>query len=113
MLDFLLSYWKIIVAAALLLFDVVLLFLNRRKPLKVYDSVHQSILYVLPDLIKSAENSYAGSGQGSEKLSMVLELLHNYLCSVYGMSTLEAMKYDDFVKSNVEKILATPQKKGE
>ena len=113
MLEFLQNYWKLIALAVLLLLDVILVVLNRRKPIKVYDSVHQAILYILPSLIKSAEQSYIATGQGDAKLSMVIELIHNYLVSVYGMSYEEAVTYDEFVKKQVEDILSTPQKKGE
>lgn len=110
MIDFLRSYWKVIIAILLVLFDLVLLFLSRRKPLKVYNSVHENILSILPSLIQSAEKSYL-SGHGNEKLSMVVELVHNFLVSYYGFSMKEALKYDGFIKDHVESILATPTKK--
>lgn len=111
-LDFLASYWKLIALAVLLILDLVLIVLNRRKPVKVFDSVHQVISAALPDLIKAAESSYC-SGHGSEKLSMVKELVFNYLRSCYGMTTEEAMKYDDYIVKQVEAILSCPQKKGD
>ena len=113
MLEFLQTYWKIIAVGVLSLLDIILIILNRRKPVKVYDSVHQAILYILPSLIKSAEQSYSAAGQGENKLSMVLELVRNYLASMYGMSLEDAAGYDEFVKKCVEDILSTPTKKGE
>lgn len=111
-LDFLVSHWKLIALAVLLILDCVLIILNRRKPVKVFDGIHTAIISVLPDLIKDAESSYC-SGHGSEKLSMVKELIFNYLRAVYGMTMDEAMQYDDFITRQVEAILSCPQKKGD
>lgn len=111
-LDFLVSHWKLIALAVLVILDAVLIILNRRKPVKVYDGIHTAICSVLPQLIKDAESSYC-SGHGSEKLSMVKELIFNYLCAVYGMKMEEAIQYDDFITRQIEEILSTPQKKGD
>lgn len=112
MLEFLKTYWKVIALGVLFCLDVLLVILNRRKPNKVYDSVHQTILSVLPDLIKSAEASFI-SGQGQQKLQMVIELVDQLLISVYGLSGEEVKKYDSFIKASTESILSTPQKKEE
>lgn len=112
MLEFLRTYWKIIALGLLVVLDAVLIFLNRRKPTKIYDSVHQTIISVLPDLINSAEASFA-SGQGENKLQMVLQLVYQVLVSIYGMSLNDAMKYESFITQKVEAILSTPHKKEE
>lgn len=111
-LDFLVSHWKLIALAVLLILDLVLIILNRRKPVKVFDSVHQVITSILPQLIKDAEACYV-RGHGSEKLSMVKELVFNYLRACYGMSTDEALQYDDYISKQIEAILSCPQKKGD
>lgn len=110
MIEFLTQYWKLIAAGVLIIFDLVVVLLNCRKPVKVFDSVHQSILKVLPSLINAAEGSYV-SGHGQDKLSMVKELVYNYLVNVYGISVKEAIKYEGFIEKNVEEILSTPRKK--
>lgn len=112
MIDFLKTYWKFFALVLLVILDLLLVILNRRKPVKVFDSVHQTILSVLPDLIKSAEASFA-SGHGSEKLEMVKQLVYQLLMSVYGLSAIDTQKYDAFITAQVEKVLSTPQKKEE
>lgn len=112
MIDFLKTYWKVIVLLALLVLDLILVILNRRKPVKVFDSVHQTITSILPDLIKSAESSFL-SGHGTDKLEMVKQLCYQLLTSVYGFSIQEAMKYEPYIVRQVEAILSTPQKKEE
>lgn len=108
--DFLVSYWKVIVLGILVVLDLVLVVLNRRKPVKVFDSVHQVITSILPELIKVAEASYC-SGHGDEKLEMVKQLVFNYLKSCYGFKNDECLSYDAYITKQVEAILSTPQKK--
>lgn len=111
-LEFLASHYKLIVLCIVVIFEVVLICLNRRKPVKVVDAITTTIQDVLPSLILVAEQSFRGQQQGANKLMMVLELVHNYLRSKYGFSTEQVLEYDDYIKNKIEAILSTPQKKG-
>lgn len=112
-LDFLISNWKLLALGVVVILEAVLIVLNRRKPVKVVDSILSDIRDVLPSLIVAAEESYKnGQQQGEHKLLMVLELVHNYLRLKYGFTTEQVIEYDDYIKSKVEAILTCPQKKG-
>lgn len=112
-LEFLVQYWKLLVLGVVVLLEAVLIVLNRRKPVKVVDAITTAIQDVLPSLILCAEESFKnGQQQGSNKMMMVLELVHNFLRSKYGFTTEQVLEYDDYIKNKVEAILNTPQKKG-
>ena len=57
MIEFLKTYWKLIVALVLIALDVVLLVLKKR-PLKVVDAITATISDILPSIINEAEAKY-------------------------------------------------------
>lgn len=71
-----------------------------------------SLLSQLPTFINDAEIKGFTSGEG--KLTYVLQCSLSYLMALTGKSA-EAVskKYLDLVKSYIENILSTPQKKGD
>lgn len=90
---------------------VSLLILIFRKKIKVCGSSLTSCLFKLPDFINQAE---ALKLTGAEKYTMVLSLALNYLATLDNTSISEASsKYTAEVDEAIEKILSTPQKKGE
>ena len=111
MIEFVKSYWKLIVALILVALDVVIL-LFKKRPLKVVDAVTSVISEVLPVLIGQAECEYP-QGHGDLKLKLVVDLCKNYLQSSLGLTAEEVAKYDELIKLRVEAILSTPQKKGD
>lgn len=111
MIEFLKTYWKLIVALILIALDVVLLVLKKR-PLKVVNAVTSTISDILPSLINEAEAKY-GQGNGDLKLELVIHLCKQYLISCLGLTLEEANTYTGLIKTAVENILSTPQKKGD
>lgn len=109
MKDFFTQNWRLILEATLVLVSTIL-FILRKKPVKVVDTLQQIILRLLPGLINQAEIQF-GCGNGSAKLQFVLDLLQSVLTEMgYGGETIQS--YLPFAKDQVEVILSTPQKKG-
>ena len=103
--------WKLIAFGVLVCAEFVL-FLVKKKPQKVVDGLYAALLKVLPGFVVYAEASNPGVEKGAEKLNMVIDLASAYIRKLY-----PGIEIDDeiikFIKSSVEVILSTPQKKGE
>lgn len=107
MKDFLIQNWKLILECAVLLVSVVM-FLIRKKPVKVVDTLKEVIVRILPALIVLAENQEGL--KGADKLHFVLDELKKVLTGLgYGDEILS--QYLPFAAEQVEVILSTPQKK--
>lgn len=103
---FLIQYWRELLYVLCALVSLVL-FIVKKKPVNVVDSITERILLLAPSFIAKAEEVY-GSGHGSEKLLFVIDL--------FKLSFEEdGLKIGDktvkFITSYVEAILSTPQKK--
>lgn len=88
---------------------ILVLQLFKKKPVKVIDGLYSALIKALPGFIVYAEK-LIGDGKGDEKLDKVVELSIAYINKLYpGIKDLTPLL--DFVKSQVEIILSTPQKK--
>ena len=106
-IDFLTNYWRIIIEVCICIASFVFCLL-RKKPVKVVDTLKETIVRVLPSLICLAEQTDL---KGSDKLAFVLSRLSEVLVELgYGDDVLK--QYLPFASEQVELILSTPQKKG-
>ena len=106
-INFIKENWKLILEVLLLLVSVIM-FLVRKKPVKVVDTLKETIVRILPALIVLAEKQ--DGLKGSDKLKFVLDELKKVLTDLgYGDEILS--QYLPFAAEQVEVILSTPQKK--
>lgn len=105
--NFIKENWQLILEVAVLVVSVVM-FLVRKKPVKVVDSLKEVIVRILPALIVMAENQ--DGLKGSDKLKFVLDELKKVLTEL-GYSGDVLSQYLPFAAEQVEVILSTPQKK--
>ena len=108
MKTFLIENWRLLLECALVLVSSVL-FIVRKKPVKVVDTLKEVIVRILPALINAAE--LKDGIKGKDKLAYVLAQLKEVLRSMnYGDDIVD--QYLPFATEQVEIILSTPQKKG-
>lgn len=107
--DFLIQNWRLILEALLVLVSFIFMVV-RKRPIKVVDTVQGLILRLLPGLINQAEIDF-GSGNGSAKKVLVLDLLTSLLKEL-GYSDEVISQSQKFASDQVEVILSTPKKKG-
>ena len=108
-LNFIKENWKLILEIVVLLVSVVM-FIIRKKPVKVVDTLKQTICAFLPGIITVAESSGL---KGEDKLKYAIDLLYKVFVKDYLTREEFDNKYLSFVKSQIEAILSTPQKKGD
>lgn len=101
-LDFLKFYWKEIIEICALVFSIVICCI-KKKPVKVVDTLKETIIRLLPYCINSSENAPKG-----EKLNDCINLLADVLRNM-GIELND--DYKKFAIEQVEIILSTPQKK--
>lgn len=101
-IDFLIDNWKTVVEIVVLL-TTIILWIIRKRPVQVVDTLKGTILRLLPYCISQAENQPKG-----EKLSFCLSLLASTLAEL-GIELND--DYKAFATEQVEIILSTPQKK--
>lgn len=103
MKQFIFENWRLLLEAALVLISTIL-FIVRKRPVRVVDTLKETIIRLLPYCITLAEKAPKG-----EKLEKCLSLLAELLADM-------DYELDDFHKKfaaeQVEIILSTPQKKG-
>lgn len=104
-LVFLSENWKWLVALGLAIAEI--LFVVLKKRVKVFDSIKEIILSILPSYINVAEQL---SPYGEEKKEFVFESVVKYLTNKF--DNFDVNSYVDFIKDSIESILSTPQKKG-
>lgn len=103
---FLIENWRLILEIALVICSAVV-FIIRKKPIKVVDNIKEKILLQLPIVISIAEEKI-GPGKGPEKLKFVIDYFV-YLFDEEGI--LLGKDYIKFIETMVEQILSTPKKK--
>lgn len=103
MIKFIQENWRLILEIALVIVSTVI-FIVRKRPVRVVDTVKETICRLLPYCITLAEKAPKG-----EKLSQCLILL-SQLLSDMGIELND--DYKAFALEQVEIILSTPQKKG-
>lgn len=108
MIDFLKMYWREILSVVFFLLSLIL-YIVRKKPVKVVDTLKEIICRILPALINQAEMIEGLSG--ADKLKLVLDAVVNVLKDDgFGDDVIKS--YLPFAKEQVEIILSTPTKKG-
>lgn len=109
MKDFLIQYWREILYVVCALVSVVL-FIVKKKPVKVVDTVRETIVRLLPYCINQAEK--LGDVSGADKKTFALSLLFSLLSDFVKVNGDDLKEnYSDFAAEQVEVILTTPQKK--
>ena len=109
MIDFLRNNWKLILEAVVFVASVIL-FIVRKKPVKVVDTIKQMITQWLPGVVVAAENTNL---KGENKMKYAVDLLYTLFASDYLTRDEFDNKYLAFIHSQIEAILSTPQKKGD
>ena len=110
MKEFLFTYWRDILSVFVMLVTLVL-WLIKKKPIKVVYTIKESILRLLPYCISEAEKLTGVTG--ADKKAFALDLLKKLLCEIYSLSgDQDLVTYLQFASEQVEVILSTPQKKG-
>lgn len=114
MKDFFTNYWREILYVVCALVSVVL-FIVKKKPVKVVDTIKETICRLLPYCILEAEkeiNFTAKPRTSVDKKQFALSLLWKLLAELVSVSGDDLAKiYHDFASEQVEVILTTPQKK--
>lgn len=103
--NFVVKYWKYFSIGLVIVFNL-LLFILKKKPIKVVDAIKQFLLINLPEWIRLAESTGAS---GYSKKQFVLDLASSFMKENGFEFTAQ---YQYFVKQAIEDILNTPQKKG-
>lgn len=107
-INFIKDYWREILSVVALL-TTTILWIVRKRPVKVLDTIKEFICRVIPTLIREAETFFP-VGDGKKKLDFVrkktVELIEESFPG-YKIDT-EMVK---FIVDQVENILATPIKK--
>lgn len=109
MKEFLIEYWRDILSIVVMLTTLVL-WLVRKKPVKVIDTIKESILRLLPYCISEAEKLTGVTG--ADKKAFALDMISAYLKEFISCGDDELKTYLQFASEQVEVILSTPQKKG-
>lgn len=104
--DFIVQYWQYFSVGIVLLLNI-LLFILKKKPVLVQDSLKQVLLTLLPGFIAGAEKAI-GAGSGETKLALVLNAVDEWLRNNGFTFTPELRS---FIHQSIENILSTPQKK--
>lgn len=107
MINFLRENWRWMLEIALVICSAVV-FILRKKPVKVVDTLKEIICRLLPGLIAEAEKS---GKSGDFKKSLVISGL-KILLKEFGYQEEVIEQYMEFAGEQVEVILSTPQKKG-
>lgn len=115
MIDFLVKYWRVIFELLMLIASIVL-FILKKKPIKIVDSLKTLVIAALPDVINRVENykdvfDPSRKLTGDEKLRMALSIVQSYLVDECGLDETELCLYRDWIIEQIEMILSTPQKK--
>lgn len=103
MIEFVKTYYREIIDFILVITSLVL-FIVRKRPVKVIDTLKEVILRLLPYCINTAEGKH-----GDDKKTFALDLLNQLLLEM-GYDFLP--EYKKFASEQLEVILSTPQKKG-
>ena len=108
-ITFIVAHWRAIADVCAALFCLVV-FLCRKKPVKVIDTIYQELTKLILTGINEAEEDH-GAGNGENKKLQVIELVKTWLSIKH--PEVDAKTYLTFASAMIEEILSTPQKKGE
>lgn len=104
-INFITENWRWLLATILAIVNILLVIFKRK--VKVYDSVKEIILSVLPSFINIAEDLATG---GEFKKQFVIDSVSNLLINKF--ANINVDNYNQFISDSIESILATPRKKG-
>lgn len=105
-MDFIIANWKILLIAVLIVIDIILTIVFKKT--KMTDNVLTFIMSIIPGLINKVEEP----GNGEDKLLAVITFCLSMLKDKFGMTDEQAQAYVPVIRNFIEKILSTPQKKG-
>ena len=107
-IEFLLKYWQYIVYCLAYLILLIISLIRKKVNVKV-DDIFSTVLMVLPNYIKEAENKFTA---GPEKFSYVFNRCVDLLLLLTGDSKEDIIaKYTHKIHISIENILSTPEKK--
>lgn len=109
MVDFFITYWKLITLVILLFANLLVAIFKRPK---VLNTVLELANAFVPTAINEAEGNF-GAGNGAAKLNYATKLVLDYITYRFNLTQREADKYVGAIQAEIEKILSTPQKKEE
>lgn len=109
MLDFFKNYWQVVLDAILVIISIIL-FVKKKKPIEVIDTLKQLMTTWLPGVITSAEKSGL---KGQDKLNYCINALYEVFVKDYLSYSDFLKRYRDYLVNQIEAILSTPQKKGD
>lgn len=102
--------YELVTALSILLVDLVIFFITlfrkNKKILDVYGLIDNS----LPYFISRAEEQYP-IGFGDIKKDLVVKAVYGTLLDNF--KNVKVERYKDYIEKSIERILATPHKKGE
>lgn len=108
-IDFILTYWReILLCLSFIVSFILSLIRFVKKPVKVYDTLKEIIVRILPALINLAELQIDYSGD-KKKEFVIAKLVESLKDLGYGDDVIT--QYLRFAGEQVEIILSTPQKK--
>ena len=107
MVDFLLSYWRLIALVILIVINIIISLVRRPK---VIDTVIDTINEYVPTAINIAEKAI-GAGNGSAKLNYAIDAVLNYLEFRFNLSRNVLERYKKYIVVEIENVLSTPQRK--
>lgn len=109
-INFISTNYRLILEVVLLIVSVVI-FILRKKPVEVTKTIMELIYTLVPQEINSYERFY-GSGHGTEKKKSVVDFVLAEIERKYALNDAQRSFYTSLIKSVIEEILSTPQKKG-
>lgn len=111
MIEFLIEYKDYILIALAVLFNLILFFISLFVKKKPIDNDLTSLLEVLPDWIKEAEQALT---DGKEKYTFVFNRAVKFLMALKDKRFENIVfDYGVLIDNSIENILSTPKKKGE
>lgn len=104
-LDFIKVYWRECLSLCFLILSSILFALKKKPTWNKLETIYCAVLQKLPVFIDVVEKD----GCGEEKLFLVLSLVKSYLIEEYKFNNFDEI--EPLVRSWIESILSTPQKK--
>ena len=108
-LKFLKEYWLMIVYGAMILGALIVAIWKKRGKLNLLDTIKAFILGELPTWISYSENLKGSTVKLNNVVSLALASVKKFVGR--DLNAEEEAMFIAFITDNVEKILATPQKK--
>lgn len=108
-IEFIKIHYELIIKVAILVASVVF-FIVKKRPIKLVDTLQETIVTWLPSILCNAEETGL---KGEAKLNYAIDLIFSLFVKDYYSREEFDKRYLPFVKKQIEAILSTPQKKGE